>query len=340
MVCGGGSSNTTGNGGSSDASDETITLIASAGFPQTDAGGQVFMYYCDRIEEYSEGKINLERYYGGTLAEMDEEWNFLSSGDINVTCNLPNYLMAAVPVVYGFNLVSERMRDALDIGLGIYFNGGEIEAAIDAACASYNFKMLGVTVSGNSVVGTSVKPVSSWQEMIDAKLVIGSPTNNDAYTAMGLNNVTGDPNDMYDSLYRGVYASCGISASGFSTTKLYEVAPYCVITNVVGLSSIPAMNLGTYNSLSPELQEAVRKAGLATSEYSVTVYADGETLLKNSRKEVTYLSLEDANLFNELLFEDFKNQLRSSSANLGDEMSATAELVINAAAETLGYSAG
>ena len=265
MACGDNSSNakSSGNAGAAAESGKAkdnapITLTVVNGYGLSDVGSKTLSAFCDYVEENTGGTIKFERYFGGTMCSLPEEFALVSSGAVDVITLLQDFVIADMPLCNIPGSTIDDQMGGINYWRYIMFENEQTSKLIEAEAAAQNVVFLDVQSGG---IGAYVcrRAFSSWADLGAYKF--GALRNSNIYEGLGLSCVAADPNDVYDSLSRGVYDSSGMGIGSVISQKWYEVAPYCLACKGFSGANYMTVNLDTWNSLTAEQQQAEALGG-------------------------------------------------------------------------------
>lgn len=203
------------------------------------------------VEEISDGNITFKTYYGGTLAGLAEEYDYLISGSIDMIATLPSLAADKNPFIYNVNSYSRDVEDALNLAWYFLIEDPTCSAIVDKYCEMEGIKCLGTQQAGASIILAN-QYFETYEDLKGVKF--GAGRDLDVYVEMGLNTVNVPPADVYDSLSRGVCDTYMYTASNSLTNYLYEPAPYGYNTYVYGNSQTYLINRDKWDSMSEQQQ--------------------------------------------------------------------------------------
>jgi TRAP-type C4-dicarboxylate transport system substrate-binding protein len=249
----------------SDVEYDTLELTTATSYNETDFSGALIKWFGDYLEEKSGGKITLKCYYGGSFCTDAEIYDYVMSGDMNLSFVQPVYAMTYFPYAFGVaSYISDE--NAVDTANSLIYDNEETAALIEEQGAANNLHLLGHTSAGSSIF-VSKNEIVSFEDA--SQYTIGSPINLEIYADYGFGTVAVEPADMYDSLSRGVCDLVAFSAPNVATQKLYEVAANIGDPRAYFSNQIICLNNDVWNSLNEDTQNLLIEAALAVGDYSV-----------------------------------------------------------------------
>ena len=281
---------------------DPVVLDVSCGFNETDQASMTLNYCMDLIEERSGGNITFNRMMGGSVSTPLEDPTNVASGATQFGCLLETILMQQL-ITWQFAGNARSLEEAHELCNYIYFENPETSAICQAEAEAAGLKILAGQVTGHNGIVTR-EPVSSYSEL--AGKTYGTEIGGDTWARMGLSVQTISVPDEYESLSRGVVDSTGASLTAIYSNKWYEVAPYVLVSNATKESFWLAVNIDTWNSLTPAQQEIIETACKETGDYAIefTDIFEGDALaaMQEEGATITYLSEEDVDWNNGLQY--------------------------------------
>ncbi len=323
--------------GASDVDETTLTMATT--FSETEFAGQVISYFKDYLSEHSDGKINLEIYWGGTFANSSEELSFVSSGAADMSVLNQNNYTDVLPLlnfpsqIYG----EDGFQGSIDIFTYMMEENAETAALIQAENEAQNLHMLGGMPAGTNCFVTK----SECATLADlTKLKLGAGINLSAFESLGFHVVSIMPQEYYDSLSRGIVDTGYMPVSVFVSMSMQEVTPYFICDSSYTAGNFFTMNLDKWNSLSDGTKAVFQEAMEATQKYSVdlanTQTQEASATIEAAGGKVVYLPEEDQKAIQDALFATGLTDSRSYAETAGcvEEM----ETILTAVGEYLGLS--
>lgn len=314
---------------------EPVTLVMACGFGTNDLESVALNYLCDYVEEHTGGTVTFERYLGGTLCILPEEFSMMTSGAIDIIALLPDMAINSFPYINFPQMAEGSQEAAIDLFNYLVFENEETSALIQEQAEANNVKILGTSPAGLFAFA-STKPAESLSDL--AGLKMGCTGTQEKYNRIGLTTVSTNSSDIYDCLSRGVYDCTAMGVSTVVSNKWYEVAPYCGLMEGYQAAPHYVMNLDSWNKLSAEQQavfmEAAEKACEYACELSAQSIASSTDVIEEAGGTVNYFSQEDTTAFVKSFTTDYIAAARTAAENLGCQEGM--ETILAAACERLG----
>lgn len=239
------------------AAAQTITLKASdvhpAGYPNVVAIENLGK----KLESATKGKIKLQMFPGGVLGSEKEVVEQTQVGAIQIARISLGVLGPVVPDVNVFNMPfvfrdEAHMRKVIDGPIG-----AEILGKITSSPA--RLVALGYMDSGSRSLYTK-KPVRKPEDLKGQKIrMMGNPLFVDTMNAMGGNGISMGHTEVFGALQTGVIDGAENNPPTLFTSNQYTTVKYYTQTNHLIIPEIFVMSKVTWDKLSKDEQELVRK---------------------------------------------------------------------------------
>ena len=317
----------------SQASFEPMELVYITIHDENSSSAVFDKYFTEYITEATNGAVTWNIFWSGTAASAREELDMLKNGvaDVAALNVLPyaNQLTLTQWPRYTCN----SYEGTAEYGKYLLFENEETASMIQD-----NFEENGVHTLGFGLIGNEgyfcrkdVKDIQSMKGML-----FGTGTAGALETEYGMNVVFTIGTECYDSLQRGVIDVAGLGLGSAYDYCLYEVAPYWVFYNRVGLNSFYSINLSKWNSFSPELQSVFEEAGRTMVDFYIEYYEESEGKIQEEveAQGVTVVFNDDAEYAETDFMINAENALATAQSNGKlDSM----KVIIQAGADKLGY---
>lgn len=323
-------------GGDGAAEVDPISLTLTTAYSETEMAGQVISHFIEYLNQKSNGAVQIEVYWGGTLASNTEELNFAGTGAADMTVVNQSAYTDVLSLMNFPSQVSGGYQAAVDFMDNIIFENEATAPLIRAQIEAQNVKMLGSVATGSNTF-VSKEEAGSLADLTGRKLGVGM--NQSAFEALGFSGVvTVMPWDYYDNLSRGIADVGYMSASALVSMSVQEVTPYFLMDGTYVAGNFMTINLDKWNSMSDAQKALFEEAMEDTAAYSVELAQqldeDAEAIIEAAGGKVSILSKEDTKAVQEALFNTSVTDCRSfaQAAGCGEDM----ETVLSAVSEYLG----
>lgn len=289
-------------------------------------------HMCQLIEEKTNGDIQFERYYGGTLYTLPEEFSYLQQGTVDLASPMQGIASQVMPL-WQIGANGNTASKGVDIFNYIANEDEKTSPLLQEEATAAGVHPFGYNIGDYNVV--VCRSEASTMEDLKGR-AFGIPAQGAAvYEAMGLNVVTCETADAYESLSRGVVDCFAAGISSVSSMKLYETAKSCLVLSATGGTGICMMNEASWEKLSEEQQKIFTEAYNETISWMKDRY-DNE-LLPAYEKEIsdactlTYLEGDELEKLIDVKTETTISQYQQAAEIVG--VSDDYELVQNTAKE-------
>lgn len=317
------------------ASENTLVLKLANGLNVTESASLSIAYFADYIEEHTNGAITFDRYLGGTLCSLPEEFSLCSSGAIDVCTLLQDMAINAVPYINIPAYATGGYEAGDDYYNAILFDDPEISQMVKEQAAKSNVIFLGAQTGGKSAY-VCRKPFTGFADLSQHKF--GTNRTMDVFESVGLQAVSVAIPDTYDSLSRGVCDASCLGLSAMMANKWYEVAPYVMVSNLTSDTNFFTVNLDTWNKLTEEQQQIFYDAAAAAADYIIQLNeemeVEAEQVITDNGGTFGYFTEEDDAKYNQSAFTVMAAAAQKAADAIGDGENMT--YILNACADYLG----
>lgn len=254
----------TGGGGGDDAGAVKVEyewrFASPYSFPQANKS---FDLFCALIEEYSGGSVETTFFPDASLGSHDEAFGMVQEGSLEMAAG------AAMA-----NLVPGGMTGTMPFSVGTwneaafaYADDGPIMPIMSDAYRAVGLQVVWPFGTGNLGIANTVGPLKSPEDFKNLSnfRVSGSTQAVAAIRNMaegsGMSLQTMPWADVYNALELGVIDSCWVGWSTMVESRLTEVVKYFTPVNFLWDVGYIYFNAELWDSLSPDLQEAIMSAG-------------------------------------------------------------------------------
>lgn len=296
-----------GDGGSG-AADDPIKLKFSTFVNETTVPGQTFNWWADEVEKRSDGRVEIERYFDGSLVPAADTLGALADGRVDLAPATEIYSPAELP---------------LSQVAGVPFTTSDPEAMIRAFGDMYaenddfkeQYERAGAHVLFFLPIGTST--ISAADEINSVDDLDGMKIRAGGQAAVALQAVGAAPQsieipEVYDAIQRGTID--GISGLPLDTlvgTGLQEVAPHVLSDGLGGFaSSAQSISINSWNALPEDVKQIM-------NEVSDEAVDEGIRILMEANEEACADLSETKDAAVTAMPED---QVETWKSELGDEV--------------------
>lgn len=283
----GGESNDTGSNGAE------VTLTVAEASPETTALGQSFTAWMNEVEERSGGRIQFETHWNAALCGAPDMNDCIRDGIADIGLGSPGYAPGDYPLaeIASIGFISPDMQGSADALQQLHDETPEMQEEFSNA----NQKLLFFSPAGAHAIALNeeVEKLSD-MEGLSIRATGGQTISLDE---LGANPVNASLGEAYESIDRGVLAGGSFAPELAAQIRIHEVAPHFYDTAAYhgGVTQMMwTINQSTWDSLGPELQEAINGA---TEAVQPTV---ADSFLTPTTEEVCRSMIDEGALFHEI----------------------------------------
>lgn len=256
--------------GCTPSTPEVITLRFSSPYMEFEPPAVFGLHVCDLVEEKMGERVVIERYTGGTLANVPEHLGLVSSGAVDlITLHVDQYPQD-LPLhrILNSDQLCSREQSVANL-IAITQEIPETKAILDAEQERNNIKILSWVSMGTTAL-TTREPATSISDMVGKKVNVITAYQRDVFEELGWIPVNVQIPELYEALSRGVIDAIFMATGANVPLKWYEISKsHLILGDVVVCSQPIAFNLDTWNSLPDDVQQAFLDASLETAMWSI-----------------------------------------------------------------------
>jgi len=240
--------------------------------PLSNEGYELF---CHKVEEYSNGQIKIKFFADGLLGTHDESFHGMQDGSIEVGAFSPY-----VSIVPGgmMNWMPWTIENWEEAKIAYANPTGILYKVMETAWNEVGGHLLFSVSQGSYGLGNTVRALRTPDDLKDLKMRVSASLaavkmleNMGKGTGMTVQTLPWA--DLYNALSRGVVDGCWDMWPSLVQERHYEVLKYYSDINFLWDNNNIVINLDLWNSLSPDLKDAINRAA---SEAEAYLYKTGE----------------------------------------------------------------
>ncbi len=246
-------------------SAESTTLRFFTGMtPSHYFSSQLMPFFAEEVEKRTQGRVKVELYPGGELFGYRDGIDAATMGAVEMGLTAAGHWGGHNPVLKfsDYFLLIEDM--------GHWFRArDEVHPILDSVLAEKNVKVIFYSAyGGNGICGS--KPIESIEDIKGMKVRAPVPGALTCLKTWGATPAKVAAGEVYDAMAKGAIDACVTSWGSMYSRKFYEVADqfFGPIWWTVWINFI---NLGTWNSLPPDVQDVILEVGRETEERSLGI---------------------------------------------------------------------
>ena len=262
------------------ANDPKIDLIFTANASSADWHGKAMTVFAEEVEKLSGGSVTCSVFADSTLVSSENEWDAINLGQaaggadiawisFQTLSTQPNLAWCEMIGTAYFWTDYDHMISTLTGEVG--------QEVFDRIAAETEVLPLDVIYLGSRIINTRSKQINSYADMDGLLLRMpGSEAWQNLGRALGAEPTPLAFSELYTALQTGAVEGQDNPLPSCWNAAFYEVAKYFAITNHVVDCILPCINQGTWDSMTPAQQDAVRAAMRVACEYNDTNRLDQE----------------------------------------------------------------
>lgn len=246
---------------------EEQTLRYAVHVPQNNVVSDSDTFFAEKIEELTEGKVQVDIYWNRALGRQAEMLPLIAAGAVDFS-TLETGQYGETPVVGFGNSLPMTFFDAEElvaISRGLYEEVAPIQEEMERIGA----KMIWVRHLPNYRL-VCREPYTTMSDLEGRKLRSYGAYVPVMWEAIGANAVNVVATEIYDSLSKGVIDCAYLPIPFLSSYKLHEPAPYLLDMDLGMIEYAPTLvPTVVWDSWSPEFQEIVLEAGRQAEAFAI-----------------------------------------------------------------------
>ncbi len=286
-----------GEGEAGDAEGETIELVmASSQPPGGGYVGDLFEKFEEYLAEESGGQIELTVHHSGALSANERELlEMAQSGSVDVAMGATTYVLGWSNSFKVFDL--PYLFDDVDHFADVVF--GEVGQQMADELADDGVILLGQIIPGFRSVFTAGKTIETFEDLEGLKIrSMQSPVYVNMFKRLGMLPTAMPASELYTALETGVVDAGENDPASVVSWGWIDVIDYYMMDRHTLSSNVLVMNKDRFDSLSPDMQEAVRTAAERAIRYQFD-YIQGaweESMEMIREKGITVVELPQSEL--------------------------------------------
>ncbi|MEZ5653220.1 MAG: TRAP transporter substrate-binding protein [Burkholderiaceae bacterium] len=239
------------------AADMKVGLMLKKDFPGAEPVNGMYEMFKQEVEAASGGKISVDIVYGGALGKPNERLNQVRQGIIQMSdASDGNYASIYKDIqVLSMPFAFKDEAAALSV-----LDGPIGQRIADGLLAKTGIRVLGWWESGGFKHYSANAPIQEPADMKGKKIRVLAPIFGLPVQALGGSPATIAFPELYAALKTGVVDGQDNAVWVFNLVKLYEVQKYLMLSGHIYSFGPLAVNDQWYQSLAPDLRQAVDAA--------------------------------------------------------------------------------
>lgn len=288
----------TGCNNANSSEDETITLRVGTGVNNSHIINEAyFQPWLEAVEEESNGQVQFETHYGGSLVAMGREYDALESGIVDIV--LPMFQMydpvrfplsevSMLPVLESDVNIATQAYEELVLGDYVYENG---ETFYEMEHGEKNLKQwTSPTTEGYKISYSDISYPESVGEFSNVTFRSSGRVSEIFSNKLGINAISLPAGDIYDSLSRGSIDGLYFSIPDWPSYGIGGMFNYTIDgVNLGHFSHTFGMTEETWNELPSHIQE------IMDEQATELLHDDSTYAIYNEREHEALEAMEESN---------------------------------------------
>lgn len=286
---------------------DTKSLKLAHSLSQDHPVHQALMFFAQRVEDKSRGKLKIEVYPGGQLGSERQSLELLQLGGLAMTKvssavmeNFsPNLRVFGYPYIFKGKEHRYKLYDS-ELGMELLLDGEQ-----------YWLRGLTYFDAGSRSFYTKDTPIQTPNDLKGLKIrVMQSPTAISLIKSLGGSPTPVSWGELYTALQQGVVEGAENNLPSFYTSRHYEICKNFSMDEHSSIPDILVMSTQIYNKLSTEekkwIQEAADEAAVHQRELWEAAELKALAAIKDEGVKITYPNKELFKEESDQIIEDLK----------------------------------
>jgi TRAP-type C4-dicarboxylate transport system substrate-binding protein len=245
------------------ASAQSVSLTLAHQYPSTQAMGDGYNLWAQRVQELSNGDISVKVFPGSTLIGSDESFASVATGSVSASNMIGGFQVGDIPELATLGLPFlfddyAHYRRTVDNGLFELVQGW-YEAK--------NIKLLNLFPKGFNQVFHKSKFLLTPEDFSGAQLRGPGGAADATLQALGANVVRLPTTEVTQGLQRGVVDGLTTNCVAHIGRSWFEQTPYASVLGFANDAEGLGVNLNVWNGLTPEQQKILQDAADEMKEF-------------------------------------------------------------------------
>lgn len=243
---------------------DPVTMKYAAVFPPTGAQAEGAEQLGKYLEEMSGGAIDFQFFPSSQLGDKVQSMEGLRNGSIEMTEGAATDLEAFSEMwsIFALPFLFNSGEDAIRV-----VTDPRVAEILNKDAEANGLKIIAWWNLGERSILNTKRPVVTPADLNGVKIrVMQSPMLAKSITAMGATGVPMAWSEVYTAVQQGTIDGLENNPPVLAANKMYEVAQYLSLTQQFIIPDPQLVSLKVFEAVSPELQDAILKAGQASQE--------------------------------------------------------------------------
>ena len=286
--------------GQGETADGPIRMtLATSQPPEGGYLGDMPFKFAEYLAEESNGRIELTVHHSGSLSSNERElMEMAQAGSVDFAIGATPYVLGWAPSFKVLDL--PFLFEDVDHFRNVVF--GDVGKVFEKEVSQHGVELVGYILPGFRGVFSARRPVTSIDDLQGLKIrSMESPVYIETFRSLGMLPTPMPSSELYTALQTGVVDAGENDPASVVSWGWIDVIQYYMLNYHTLTACVMVGNQQKLNSLSPDLQEAVRRAGVRASEYQLD-YIQGawaDSLRQIREKGITVTQIDDFTPFQE-----------------------------------------
>lgn len=255
-----------------DGSIKPLTIKFSSTYQETETGGIILKHFMDKVGELSDGAIDVNMSWGGTLFTANDELDAVIDGSVNMVALAHMPHLNTLPYLSFPAFAPGSSQGVLDYFQTLVFDDPQTSALIQQEASDMGIKYLNVIAGGANAFCAKYE-FDNLESLAAGSSAFG---NMDAaiFENLGFQVTSIFPPEVYDALNRGLIDSTQMAFSPMIAMSWYEPATYWALDGTYAAGNFFTVNTDWWNALSAEQQQVIEAAAKETQDFTAVLYDD------------------------------------------------------------------
>ncbi|MBS4024551.1 MAG: TRAP transporter substrate-binding protein, partial [Clostridia bacterium] len=260
----------------------------------------ILVPFARELEQATNGRVKITFHVANSLVGANELYDSAVTGVADIVFTLPGYTPGQFPLTSVADLpgIFNTPIQASKALLELY----DTTPALQNEYRNTKVLMFGTTDIGQI---KTTRPITRLEDLRGLRLRSPGAVQNSVITALGAIPVTLPASDVYDAIERRMVDGTLMPPSTIISFNLHEVVTHITMANLYASPLVAAMNLNTFNKLSPGDQKIILELGRKYSPMLGVLYQSNQTnglnAARNRQIEIIELSPAERSKFDQAL---------------------------------------
>lgn len=224
-------------------------------------------YFAEEVEKQTDGDVKVSIHHSGSLGDDETTIDEMRLGTVDFVIGGTQNAASFVPRLQVFGLAylfdnMDHFERAIDNESDVfaYFENEFVEKNLD-------IKLLALSGGGTRYLSNNKRDIASPDDLKGIKLRLpGSPIESEIWSELGALPSSLSWNEVYSGIQTGVVDGFESTLSGYTGSKLYEVAPHVSLTEHLYMATHFTVSETTFNKLPDAYQKIIEEVAVEAAK--------------------------------------------------------------------------